>query len=327
MRRLDTVDLRLLRIFVTIVEAGGFAGAQIALNLSQSTISTHLSALEERLGVRLCQRGRGGFRLTEAGRTVHEQARELFRAIDSFTTQCGQFGGQLAGTLRIGIVDGTIGHPFAPLQSVLRRFARRDHAVLIDLDVGPPQALEQAVMDGRCDVAFGPFSQQGAGLAYRPVLREAQALYCGRGHPLFERPDPAIGRADLAASAFVARTYMHRADLDRIGHPRPGATVQHMEAQAMLILSGGYIGFLPCHYAEPFVRGGQLRAIRTAEFGYDSAFFAATRAGAEAGRVLAFLDDLDAALSEALAGPAADAWHPAHGTARRARHGAETASP
>ncbi len=54
-------DLRLLRVFAKVVEAGGFSAAQIELNVSQSTISTHMTALEQRLGVRLCERGRAGF--------------------------------------------------------------------------------------------------------------------------------------------------------------------------------------------------------------------------------------------------------------------------
>jgi DNA-binding transcriptional LysR family regulator len=61
---LDTLDLRLLRIFVTIVEAGGFAAAQGELNLALSTISSHVAALEARLGMTLCRRGRSGFHLT-----------------------------------------------------------------------------------------------------------------------------------------------------------------------------------------------------------------------------------------------------------------------
>src|SRR5450432_1060626 len=58
-------DIRLLRVFAKVVEAGGFSAAQIELNVSQSTISTHMTALEQRLRVRLCERGRSGFRLTE----------------------------------------------------------------------------------------------------------------------------------------------------------------------------------------------------------------------------------------------------------------------
>lgn len=59
---LDTFDVRLLKIFVTTVEAGGFAAAQGELNLSLSTISSHIAALEGRLNQTLCRRGRAGFR-------------------------------------------------------------------------------------------------------------------------------------------------------------------------------------------------------------------------------------------------------------------------
>jgi DNA-binding transcriptional LysR family regulator len=46
MTRLTDIDLRLLRVFTTIVESGGLAGAQVTLNLSQSTVSTQLAELE-----------------------------------------------------------------------------------------------------------------------------------------------------------------------------------------------------------------------------------------------------------------------------------------
>ena len=60
---LHDVDLKLLRVFATIVKCGGFSAAQAALNAGQSTISEQMSHLETRLGVKLCQRGRSGFRL------------------------------------------------------------------------------------------------------------------------------------------------------------------------------------------------------------------------------------------------------------------------
>jgi DNA-binding transcriptional LysR family regulator len=68
--RLDTVDLRLLRVFATVVEARGFTAAQTILNVSGSTISNQISALETRLGVKLCRRGRAGFKLTEDGELI-----------------------------------------------------------------------------------------------------------------------------------------------------------------------------------------------------------------------------------------------------------------
>lgn len=60
-------DLRSLAVFRAVVEHGSFLGAQVALGLSQSSVSFHMKALEERLGFRLCRRGRAGFELTDRG--------------------------------------------------------------------------------------------------------------------------------------------------------------------------------------------------------------------------------------------------------------------
>ena len=64
---LEGSDLRLLKVFDAVVRHRGLAAAQSELNISLSTISNHVTALEERLGLQLCQRGRGGFRLTDKG--------------------------------------------------------------------------------------------------------------------------------------------------------------------------------------------------------------------------------------------------------------------
>src|SRR5262245_11542525 len=84
--RVSDADLRLLRVFAAVAECGGFAAAQALLNVSESTVSTHMHDLETRLGLRLCERGRGGFRLTADGEAVYRSARELFTALDRFQT-------------------------------------------------------------------------------------------------------------------------------------------------------------------------------------------------------------------------------------------------
>ena len=65
--RLRDMDVQLLRLFLTIVESGGFSAAQGTLGMAPSTISTQMTKLETRLGFRLCDRGKSGFRLTPKG--------------------------------------------------------------------------------------------------------------------------------------------------------------------------------------------------------------------------------------------------------------------
>ncbi|WP_371811937.1 LysR family transcriptional regulator [Ruegeria sp. R13_0] len=59
--------MKLLQVFAHVVEAGGLSPAQYRLNMSLSAVSAAISNLETRLGFRLCDRGRGGFQLTEGG--------------------------------------------------------------------------------------------------------------------------------------------------------------------------------------------------------------------------------------------------------------------
>ncbi|MGO7888897.1 LysR family transcriptional regulator, partial [Rhizobium ruizarguesonis] len=54
-------------MFRAVVDHKSFLGAQIALGLSQSAVSFHIKALEDRLGFKLCQRGRSVFELTDRG--------------------------------------------------------------------------------------------------------------------------------------------------------------------------------------------------------------------------------------------------------------------
>ncbi|WEX08678.1 LysR family transcriptional regulator [Chelativorans sp. AA-79] len=291
MRRLDNIDIRLLRVFVALADARGFAEAQIALNLSQPTLSTHLAELEKRLGGQLCHRGRQQFRLTELGQATYDATLKLFRDLDDFTQRVASATGGLSGRLRIGISDGTFTSEELGVQRAIRAFLQPGMDVFIDLSLGTPAELERQIADGERDIVIGPFSQKAPGVIYRSFASEPHLLYCGAGHPLFSKVDTAIGRKDIEDARFSVRSYRHFDDLYLVGHPRAGASVVHMEAQLMLILSGHFIGFLPCHFAERHVAEGRLRAIKPKSFGFSSVHKIAHRK-VDASRVLvtAFLE-------------------------------------
>jgi DNA-binding transcriptional LysR family regulator len=277
MRRLDNIDIRLLRVFMTLVEAGSFADAQIALNLSQPTLSTHLAALERRLGAQLCVRGRRGFRLTPFGEATYIATQKLFAEISSFEERVGQYNGQLVGRLRIGIVDGIVTNSALGLQHVVGRFMENAENVYIDLELGTPHYLEQAIADGRRDVVIGPFSQKAPGVTYVALHREPHGLYCGKGHPLFDAPTSAITHEAIEKALFSVRGYRQFDDLYRANHPRATGNVVQMEGQVMLILSGYFIGFLPRHIGESWSKQGLMREIRPQTYQFVSSHFAAYR--------------------------------------------------
>jgi DNA-binding transcriptional LysR family regulator len=260
--QVSDVDIRLLRVFVTIVDCGGFAAAQAHLNVTESTISTHMNHLEQRLGLRLCERGRGGFRLTADGEAVYGAARELFDSLEGFRSRVASRRRQMSGALNIGMPDNTITHRGFPLGEAIHRFCGRDNDVHLTLHVLTPRELERGVLEGRLDLAVGPEHQRVAGLRYVRLFRERNYFYCGRRHPLYARANRRLELAEIAAAGRIGRGYLSRFDHRFFGPAPYSATVFSMEAAAVLILSGRFGGFLPAHYAQRWVDSGEMRALR-----------------------------------------------------------------
>lgn len=264
------VDVRLLRVFSTVVECGGFTPAQVAMNVSQSTISSHMAALEARLDMRLCERGRAGFRITQNGNRVYEAAQRLFRSIDSFSSEVEALRGRLTGELHIATVDSVASNPKFALSSALTKFTRRHGDVQISLHVATPAEIERAVVEGRHHIGIGGYTKQISAIEYTALMPESQLLYCSNKHPLFDARAGSIRVPDLAHHKFVKRPYVPDGHIPSSEFLNAAAFAENMEATAMLILSGGFIGFLPEHHAARWVGSGEMKAILPRQMHYES---------------------------------------------------------
>lgn len=93
--------------------------------------------------------------------------------------------------------------------------------------------------------------------------------------PLFSRDDSTIEIDDIRSYNLIGRSYWNARDLKIFSIANPRATVSDMEAEARLILSGRYLGYLPDHFASRYVSEGLLRPIRPDLFSYRAPFQAA----------------------------------------------------
>lgn len=294
MIQLQDVDLKLLRVFMTVVRCGGFSAAQATLNVSQSTISEQMTTLETRLGLKLCERGRSGFRLTEHGMATYEAAQRLQVAVESFCVDTDALKQHVSGKLYLGIIDNTVTDSASPLPQALQAFVSRGHDVHLDVYVGTPAELEERVLDGRLHIAVGHFPLHVPGLAYTDLYSEPDGLYCGKAHALAGRSPGDAGLDEaIASSRVVARGYLQQHDLRMLKVSKAAATVDNIEAQAILILSGAYIGFLPIHYAARWVARDEMHQISPQQFGTHWPFCAITRRAAAPPTILqVFMIDL-----------------------------------
>lgn len=260
--RVSDIDLRLLRAFVAVVESGGFSLASARLNVSESTISSHMADLEKRLGCRLCERGRSGFRLTGQGEKVYEATLDILDDLDRYRDRLAKVSTRIGSALRLGVADAILSNDTMPVASWIDAVAQRFPRLRVEINVLDPRGLERMTMTDRLHAALTPVHRPIAGLVYEPICEELNFIYCGRRHPLFAVPDEELSREALEEGGLISRGYIDDFDADFFSPAVHRATATEIEGAALLILSGHFLGFLPAHYARAHVEDGEMRALK-----------------------------------------------------------------
>lgn len=300
--QVSDLDIRLLRVFKTVVECGGMTAAELELNINGSTISRHIKDLETRLRLTLCRRGRAGFALTAEGERIYQETQQLLVAIEGFRSSVDDIHRRMGGELAIAVFDKTASNPQARIGEAIARFSERAPDVALALHVAPLNAIERGVIDGQFQVGIIPLHRHSDSLVYHELFDELMQLYCAPGHRWFAADSGALGWDELKQERFAGLGYhspnmmlSHTFRLSR------AATGFDQESIATLILSGCYTGFLPDHYAESFVRQGRMRAINPAVFTYPARFVAIVRRSPQPSRAAReFIDCLNLAHGAAM---------------------------
>ena len=97
------MQLRHLRYFVRIVEAGSFSRAAATIHVAQPALSQQIAELEEELGVSLLHRSARGVRPTAAGETLYREAAAILQQIEQLPGKVRSTGGEAAGAVNLGM--------------------------------------------------------------------------------------------------------------------------------------------------------------------------------------------------------------------------------
>lgn len=286
------LDLRLIRVFLAVVEAGGISAAQTALNTTQPTISAQLATLEARMGFRLCERGRAGFSVTPKGCQFVDAARRFLAAAEGFRVEVQHINRKVSGTINIGLLGQIDPVANKKIALAIARLRSQHEGLYFHFTELSSSLLEEKIINGHLDLAIGYFWHRLANIDYFSLFEETQIAYCGPTHPLFDQ----VGT--LTSNDVI--------DFDWVwpSHPLPEmpaptsierltALTDSMDGAALLILSGQHLGFLPQHYAAKHEALGQLHPLNAEHLRYEVGFHAAVRHSArQRDSVSAFLTEL-----------------------------------
>jgi DNA-binding transcriptional LysR family regulator len=198
-----SVDLRLLRYFLAVAEEAHLTKAAERLGIRQPPLSQQIRALEQELGVTLFNRLPRGMELTESGRALLADARNIIALVDQAVDGVRQVSRGEAGRLTVGFTGSAAFHPFVP--SVIRRFRDAAPNVRLVLEESSTGELTEAVAEGRVDAAFIRGAQGASrNVVVESVLEETMLAAFPADHPMVRgRPRKRIALSELAEESFI----------------------------------------------------------------------------------------------------------------------------
>ncbi|MDM0106735.1 LysR family transcriptional regulator [Variovorax sp. J22R24] len=236
------MNLRTLRYFVAIADAGGFTAAATALSIAQSALTRQLRDLEAELGVQLLQRGPRGVRLTQEGATLYESAQRML-AESARVRQLLTSGDATSESTVVLGVSPTLTRVLLP-----GVFERCHHGLagvrLVVREAFTPQLLE-SLERGRIDMAVVTNPEPNRTLAHQPLLAEPFALIT----PADRNMPPVVPLATLAKVPLLM-TRLHRGIVERTLAPlgtrlNIQAEIDSVDAIRELVRQGRWATVMP----------------------------------------------------------------------------------
>lgn len=203
-------DIKHLRVFASVVEHEGVTAAAYGSGVSLSTISRDLSALEERLGVQLCRRGRGGFALTPQGEDIYRATVDLLSRMHVFEQEVQAAQETISGGFNFGVIDNVINNHGTGVVAALSKMHRDYPEMLINVSVHEDPSIDVLVRERRIDVGLTGQPAWLQPLLYVPAFVEEDRLYVSRRSPHFKEIMDAFGDRPENQSApvpYIARKF------------------------------------------------------------------------------------------------------------------------
>jgi DNA-binding transcriptional LysR family regulator len=180
------MDLRQLRYFLAVADAGQLTAAAAALGIQQPPLSQQIAALERRLGTRLFARHPKGVALTDTGRLLAEEARRLLRDFDAMQARVGALARGSRGVLHVAFTSSAAAHAFTPV--ALRACRQRFPGIEWVVSERNAADITEAVASGKlhCGFVRVPVARPD-GVEARTLLREPVIAALPLDHPLAGR--------------------------------------------------------------------------------------------------------------------------------------------
>lgn len=256
------LSLDALLVLDAIARRGSFAAAAEEVHRTTSTLSYTVQKLERDLGVSLFDRSGHRAELTEHGRLLLAEGRELLDQALALERRMRTLGRGWEPTLRL-CINELVG--LAPVYAVVRDFQAEGHPTRLRIDSGVLGGPWEALLAQRADLAICEVpAAPPAEIAHAPLWTVDFVFAVAPDHPLAAAPQP-LKAAEIRRHCVVVAADSALAAPPRssgVAQARDVLTVDSLAAKFEAQLAGLGIGFLPVPLAAPALADGRLVALR-----------------------------------------------------------------
>src|SRR5258708_4267354 len=248
-------NVRLLRYFLAVADAGTFTAAAEILHVSQPALSQQIKKLESDLGFALFQRGTRHVTLTPHGKDLISSARQVVEAAETYRGQ--------ARSLADGTRELTIGYRAAheSTRAVVDAFRAERPGVTVALRHYPIAATHAGLDVGDVDLAVLRLPVVLTGLQTLTLYTEPRVALLASDHPLAGRAR--IYLADLSGLPWITTTAQDRVwqaharpVAQSQDEPNPTVVVDTLDEFLEAVTAGRGVGLAPASASRLYARPG-----------------------------------------------------------------------
>ncbi|HYA93928.1 MAG TPA: LysR family transcriptional regulator [Thermodesulfobacteriota bacterium] len=193
-------SLNSLLVFHEVAKFRSFSRAAEELFISQPAVSKHIRELEQKIGMGLIRRGRGGFYLTEAGGVLFKHTHRISSHLLEIENALGILKKDHHGVLKIGTTES---YAKCLMPKLLSGFQASYPSIKFTLEVGNSEEIEKSVLDYKNDLGLIGAVKASSKFELVPFLREELVLIVSPDHPLTKRK--AVSLKEIREYPFIIR--------------------------------------------------------------------------------------------------------------------------
>jgi len=194
------MNLRQIELFVSIVETGSFSRCAEAASLTQSTVSQHMAALENEVGLRLLDRSGRGVQSTRAGELFLRHARRVIAELEGLQQALAGFSGLRQISLTVGASNIPANYL---IPTLLPKLAAEHAGIELTLRSGDSREMRESLLADAVELAVVGSRGNERGIDYAALTNDLLVLAVSADHPLSRCTS--LSLSELLETALIVR--------------------------------------------------------------------------------------------------------------------------